>query len=56
MGVSIIAFYYFTKHDLLDINIQIALNEESIGYDWMLFNKVKEIMKHEDEKKAFDLI
>ncbi|MBI2103490.1 NUDIX domain-containing protein [Candidatus Woesebacteria bacterium] len=39
-----------------DINIPIQLNEESIGYDWTLLEKVKEVMLHEDERKAFDLI
>ena len=39
-----------------DIDIKIILNEESIGYDWMKIEKVKEVMQHDDEKKAFDLI
>lgn len=38
------------------IDAKIVLNEESIGYDWMKLEKVKKVMKHEDEKKAFDLI
>lgn len=47
---------YFVALKVKNIAIQIILNEESIGYDWMLLEKVKEVMKHEDEKKAFDLI
>lgn len=39
-----------------DLDVKIILNEESIGYDWMKIEKVKEVMKYEDEKKAFDLI
>ncbi|RJR29230.1 NUDIX hydrolase [Candidatus Microgenomates bacterium] len=39
-----------------NIDVPIRLNEESIGYDWMLLEKAKEVMRHEDEKKAFDLI
>jgi len=38
------------------LDTPITLNEESIGYDWMKFEKVKEIMRHDDEKKAFELI
>ncbi len=47
---------HFVALKVKDIDIQIILNEESIGYDWMLINKVKEVKKHEDEKKAFDLL
>lgn len=47
---------HFVALKVKDINIRIILNEESIGYDWMLLEKVKEVMKHEDEKKAFELI
>jgi 8-oxo-dGTP pyrophosphatase MutT (NUDIX family) len=47
---------HFIAIKVKDINAQIVLNEESIGYDWMLIEKVKEVMKHMDEKKAFDLI
>jgi 8-oxo-dGTP pyrophosphatase MutT (NUDIX family) len=47
---------HFVALKVKDINIPIQLNEESIGYDWMLIDKVKEIMKHEDEKKALNLI
>ncbi len=39
-----------------NIGVKITLNEESIGYDWMLLGKAMEGMKHEDEKKAFDYI
>jgi len=46
---------HFVCLKVKDIDIQIILNEESIGYDWMLLEKVKEVMKHENEKKAFDL-
>ncbi|OGM29480.1 hypothetical protein A2630_00600 [Candidatus Woesebacteria bacterium RIFCSPHIGHO2_01_FULL_44_10] len=48
------AHFLALKVERIDISIQ--LNEESIGYDWMPIEKVKEVMKHEDEKKAFDLI
>lgn len=47
---------HFVSTKIKDINTQINLNEESIGYDWMKLEKVKEIMRHEDEKKAFELI
>ena len=39
-----------------DINVQVVLNEESIGYDWMKIERVREVMQYEDEKKAFSLI
>ncbi len=48
------AHFLVLKVGSVDTSIQ--LNEESIGYDWMLIEKVKEAMKHDDEKKAFDLI
>lgn len=47
---------HFVALKVKNIAIQIILNEENIGYDWMLLDKVKKVMKHEDEKKAFDLI
>jgi len=47
---------HFVAIKVKDIDIKVTLNEESIGYDWMLFDKVKEVMKYEDEKKAFDSI
>jgi len=47
---------HFLALKIRNLDTPITLNEESIGYDWMLIEKVKEIMKHEDEKKAFDLI
>ena len=47
---------HFISLKIAELNIPIILNEESIGYDWVLLEKVKEVMKHEDEKKAFELI
>jgi len=47
---------HFISIKVEDINTQITLNEESIGYDWMKLEKVKELMQHEDEKRAFELI
>lgn len=47
---------HFVALKVQDINVQVILNEESIGYDWMLIEKIKETMKHKDEKKAFELI
>lgn len=47
---------HFFAIKVKDINIQIILNEESIGYDWMKLEKVVEVMQYEDEKKAFELI
>lgn len=47
---------HFFAVKIKDLDIKIILNEESIGYDWMKLEKVKEVMQHEDEKKAFDLI
>ena len=52
-GPTVIHFFAIKVKNL---DTKIILNEESIGYDWMLLLKVKEVMKHEDEKKAFDLI
>ncbi len=37
-------------------DIKVVLNEESIGYDWMTLEKVKEVMQYDDEKKAFDIL
>lgn len=37
-----------------NIDEKIIPNEESIGYDWMKIEKVKEVMQYEDEKKSFD--
>ncbi|KKQ75385.1 MAG: hypothetical protein US96_C0012G0014 [Candidatus Woesebacteria bacterium GW2011_GWB1_38_5b] len=39
-----------------NLDVKITLNEESIGYDWMIYEKVMEIMKHEDEAEAFGQI
>ena len=47
---------HFVSLKVASMDIPVQLNEESIGYDWMLIEKVKEVMKHEDEKKAFNLI
>ncbi len=47
---------HFFAIKVKDLDIKIILNEESIGYDWMKIEKVKEVMQYEDEKKAFDLI
>ncbi|QQS38424.1 NUDIX hydrolase [Candidatus Woesebacteria bacterium] len=47
---------HFIALKVKDIDIQIILYEESIGYDWMLIERVYEVMKHEDEKQAFTLL
>jgi len=47
---------HFISLRVKSLDVPITLNEKGIGYDWMLIDKVKEIMKHDDEKKAFDLI
>lgn len=52
-GLSVIKFYS-VKVDSLDVPI--SLNEESIGYDWMKIEKVNEVMKYDDEKKAFNIL
>ncbi|EKE04815.1 MAG: hypothetical protein ACD_19C00432G0011 [uncultured bacterium] len=52
-GETLIKFYAIK---LKNIDTKILLNEESIGFDWMVLNKVKEIMQHDDEKKAFDVL
>lgn len=52
-GKTVIHFYAVK---VPSIGTKIVLNEESIGYDWMLFDKVKEAMQYEDEKKAFDIL
>lgn len=52
-GLTVIKFFSIK---LKDIDVKITLNEESIGYDWMTIDKVKEVMQHDDEKKAFDIL
>jgi len=47
---------HFVALRIKNLDVPITLNEESIGYDWMLIEKAKEVMKYDDEKKAFDLI
>lgn len=47
---------HFFAVKVKNIDVKISLNEESIGYDWMKLNKAKEVMQHNDEKKALDLI
>lgn len=47
---------HFVALRIKDLDVPITLNEESIGYDWMLIEKVGEVMKHKDELKAFSLI
>ncbi len=47
---------HFFSVKLENIDAKVALNEESIGYDWVKIDKVREMMKHEDEKKAFDIV
>lgn len=52
-GLTVIKFFAIK---LESINIKISLNEESIGYDWMTIDRVREVMQHKDEKKAFDIL
>lgn len=52
-GLTVIHFF---ACKLPSLDTKITLNEESIGYDWMKFERVKEVMQHEDEKQAFDLL
>ena len=47
---------HFIAIKVKDINTSIILNEESIGFDWMLIDQVRKVMEHKDEKQAFDLI
>lgn len=47
---------HFFAIKVKDLDVKIVLNEESIGYDWMLMRRAKKVMKYEDEVKAFDLI
>lgn len=47
---------HFYAVKVKDINTTICLNEESIGYDWMLIEDVKSIMKYPDEKRVFDIL
>lgn len=47
---------HFFACKLQSVDTKIMLNEESIGYDWMKFEKVKEVMQHDDEMKAFDVL
>lgn len=52
-GKTVIHFYAVR---IPNIDTKIVINEESIGYDWMLLDKVKGVMQYEDEKKAFDIL
>lgn len=47
---------HFFAIKVKDLDSKIVLNEESIGYDWMTIDRVKEVMQHDDEKKAFDIL
>jgi len=47
---------HFFAIKVKNLDIKIILNEESIGYDWMKIEKVKEVMQYDDEKQAFNLI
>lgn len=47
---------HFFAFEVENVDVKICLNEESIGYDWMLIGDVKKIMKYEDEKRAFDIL
>jgi len=47
---------HFISLRIKSIETPIRLNEESIGYDWMLIEKAKGVMTHKDEKKAFDFV
>lgn len=47
---------HFLAVKVKNLDIQIVLNEESIGYDWKKIEEVKQIMKYDDEKTAFDLL
>lgn len=51
-GPTVIRFFALR---VSDISTEIMLNEESIGYDWMTIDKVKEVMQYDDEKRAFDI-
>src|SRR5260221_14499002 len=47
---------HFFACKLSSLDSKSTLNDESIGYDWMKIEKVKEMMQHEDEKQAFNLL
>lgn len=47
---------HFFALEVKDIDVKICLNEESIGYDWMTIERVKEVMKYPDEKEAFNVL
>ena len=47
---------HFFAGRIKDIDTKITLNEESIGYDWMLIEDVKKIMKYSDEVEAFNVL
>lgn len=47
---------HFVSLKIKNLEVPITLNEESIGYDWMLVEKAKEVMKYEDEKSAISLV
>lgn len=52
-GKTVIHFYAVR---IPNVDTKIVINKESIGYDWMLLDKVKGVMQYEDEKKAFDIL
>lgn len=45
---------HFFILEVKNINTKITLNDESIGYDWMLPNDAKLKIQYEDEKLAID--
>lgn len=56
MGKHGLTVVHFFALKVPNIDVKVVLNEESIGYDWMKIEEVKEVMQHEDEKKAFDVL
>ena len=47
---------HFFAIKVRNIDIKISLNEESIGYDWMTKEEVKDKLIHSDELAAFDKV
>lgn len=47
---------HFFAIELADISAKIMLDEESIGYDWVVYEEAIKLMKYDDEWKALTMV
>lgn len=47
---------YFFAYQADSIDIKITLNEESIGFDWVTLDQAKQLMQHNDEYMALEIV